>query len=106
VAIFIDIMGVFNNVDPHILINDNLHQEIYRKFIGRRRLSFMVNGTLVGPFDSFKDTPQDSTLSLLLFNTYFKDMAYTSMPIYYNMMLSSTLRNKMSMSYQICSTLT
>ncbi|XP_018404625.1 PREDICTED: RNA-directed DNA polymerase from mobile element jockey-like [Cyphomyrmex costatus] len=82
VAVFIDIAGAFDNVIPHMLVNDLLDIEVpafvrkfVENFISKRSLNFIVDGELLGPFDSFKGTLQGSTLSPLLFNIYLKDMA-------------------------------
>jgi len=80
VSAFLDIKGAFDNVIPNTLIQDLENIGIparVRMFIlnliSTRHLYFVVDGNKTGPFLSYKDTSQGSTLSPVLFDTYLRD---------------------------------
>lgn len=76
-CVFLDIKGAFDHVIPNILISEviglglplNVCYCIYQ-LIYFRKNQFVINGTLSSPYYSYSGVPQDSILSLLLFNIY------------------------------------
>jgi len=77
IGTFLDIKGAFDNVIPNILIQELESIGIparIRMFIHNllfdRSFHFVVEGKKLGPFSSYKGTPQGSTLSPLLFDIY------------------------------------
>jgi len=81
IGAFLDIKGAFDNVIPNILIQElesigvpaSIRMFIYN-LISDRSLQFVVEGEKLGPFYSYKSTPQGSTFSPLLFDIYIKDI--------------------------------
>ncbi|XP_011053052.1 PREDICTED: uncharacterized protein LOC105145296 [Acromyrmex echinatior] len=64
-AVFLDIVGVFDNVDSHILLEDLREigvPALFRKFVENlisiRHLNFVIDDELYGPYDAYKDTPK------------------------------------------------
>jgi len=79
IGAFLDIKGAFDNVVPNILIQDledtgipaRIGMFVYN-LISSRSLHFVVEGNKIGPFLAYKGTPQESTLSPLLFDIYLR----------------------------------
>lgn len=76
-ALFIDIEGAFDNVNPSILINELKKLKIpsnivkfIQNSITERTVHFYLNGTHIDTRTSRKGLPQGSILSPLLFNIY------------------------------------
>jgi len=95
ISAFLDIKGAFDNVIPNILIQDLKNIGIparVRMFIlnliSSRSLHFVVDGNKTGPFLSHKGTPQEFTLSLVLFQKHYKvftsRFAYSTLCRWYN----------------------
>lgn len=81
VCAFLDIRGAFDGVVPSILIQDLADVEIpactrmfVANLIAERRVHFVINGSLEGPFLAHRGSPQGSVLSPLLFNLYLRDI--------------------------------
>lgn len=82
VCIFVDIAGAFDNIIPNTLIHDldslgipDKTKNFIKNLICERKLNFIINGDIHGPYYTHKGTPQGSVLSPLLFNLYLKDVS-------------------------------
>jgi len=80
-ALFLDIKGAYDNVNPGILFDSINAMKIpvtYKRFIRNlicfRKVNFYQSGSFRGSRTIFKGLPQGSALSPLLFNLYIKDI--------------------------------
>jgi len=80
-VLFLDIKGVYDNVNPSILIdiiNDMRIPVQSKKFISNllsyRNVKFYDSGRFIGSRSLFEGLPQGFSLSPLLFNLYIKDI--------------------------------
>lgn len=87
VAVFVDIKFAFDNVLPHILMNDLLELQFSPKtvkfienLISSRQVQFVIHGALTAPRTSRKGTPQGSVLSPTLFNMYLRKLEDQILP--------------------------
>ncbi|XP_018367425.1 PREDICTED: uncharacterized protein LOC108763958 [Trachymyrmex cornetzi] len=81
VAVFVDIKSAFDNVLPHVLLQDLCKLDFpprllsfISNFISHRSVQFVSQGSISEPRSALKGTPQGSVLSPTLFNLYLRNV--------------------------------